>query len=147
MSHIAPEGPVYQAGTLSANPVAMAAGYAALQQCLADNFYEDQEERTRYLCKALQSHADQNGYPLSMVQMGSIFWLSFSKERISKADQIKAAGMEYFKELHHELLQLGVYLGPSGYEVGFVSSAHTIADLDQGIEKMNRALDTVFKDR
>lgn len=144
MSMIAPEGPVYQAGTLSANPVAMAAGKAALTLCLQEGFYEALEEKTAKMCAQVQQFADQKGYPLQVVQMGSIFWFTFTRETIRRADQIDPQGMELFKVLHHELLQNGIYLGPSGYEVGFVSAAHSIADLEEAATKICAALEVVF---
>jgi len=145
MSHIAPEGPVYQAGTLSANPVAMAAGYAALEQLLEDDFYVQMEAKTRQFTSQVQQHCDSRGYKVSITQIGSIFWVAFTKEYIISADQINPASMEKFKVLHHELLQRGVYLGPSGYEVGFVSAAHTEADLAEAAQKINAAMDVVFE--
>jgi len=81
---------------------------------------------------------------MTIPNIGSIFWIAFTRERITRADQIEAASMEKFKVLHHELLQRGVYLGPSGYEVGFVSAAHTDADLDVAAEKLCESLDVVF---
>ncbi len=154
MSHIAPDGPVYQAGTLSANPVAMAAGYAALKQLLAPNFYENLSKTTSIFAKTIENYAQQQGWELTVPSIGSIFWLNFSNdsifwicfsnERITKADQIQAAGMEKFKVLHHELLQSGVYLGPSGYEVGFISAAHDNASLVKALEAMQNGLEKVF---
>ncbi len=145
MSYIAPDGPVYQAGTLSANPVTMAAGYATLQQLLEPGFYQALETKTRNFVQAIQHHAQGQGYELNIQQMGSIFWLAFSNQRIMASDQIQAEKMEFFKRLHHELLQRGVYLGPSGYEVGFVSAAHSESDLEIGAEMINAALDVVMK--
>jgi len=145
MRHIAPDGPVYQAGTLSANPVAMAAGYAALQELLKPGFYEKLESRTARFTQNILDYCNQKGYEISIPHLGSIFWMSFSKERITRADQIDAAGMEKFKVLHHELLQRGIYLGPSGYEVGFVSAAHTDEDLEEAAGKVMEALDKVFE--
>jgi len=145
MAHIAPDGPVYQAGTLSANPVAMAAGYAALQQLLTPGFYDELQEKTHHFASRIQHYCDLKGYEVSIPHIHSIFWIAFSRERIQRADQIDAAGMERFKALHHELLQRGVYLGPSGYEVGFVSAAHTTADLEEAAEKVCHALDAVFQ--
>jgi glutamate-1-semialdehyde 2,1-aminomutase len=144
MAHIAPDGPVYQAGTLSANPVAMAAGHAALEQCLAPGFYTGLAEKTAAFVQSIQDHCDQRGYEVSIPHLGSIFWIAFSRERIERADQIDPASMDKFKVLHHELLQRGVYLGPSGYEVGFVSAAHTEADLQEAAGKIREALDVVF---
>ena len=145
MSHIAPEGKVYQAGTLSANPVAMAAGYAALQQLLEDNFYESMESKTKVFLQLIQDYCDKRGYEVSMPTIGSIFWVAFSKATIRTADQIDPTSMEKFKVLHHELLQRGVYLGPSGYEVGFVSAAHQQGDLEEAAHLICKAMDVVFQ--
>ncbi len=146
MHHIAPDGPVYQAGTLSANPVAMAAGYAALEQCLAPGFYEQLAKKTADFASALQAYCSEKNYPVQVQQIGSIFWMAFADKAPLSADEIDPASMEHFKVLHHELLQEGVYLGPSGYEVGFVSAAHTEADLQQAISKIHLALDVCFAD-
>ncbi|MEN0005781.1 MAG: glutamate-1-semialdehyde 2,1-aminomutase [Bacteroidota bacterium] len=145
MGHVAPDGGVYQAGTLSANPVAMAAGYAALSQLLEPGFYEQMEQKTRQFIQKVQGYCDVKGYEVSIQQIGSIFWVAFANDRIKRADQINPASMEKFKILHHELLQNGVYLGPSGYEVGFVSAAHTPDDLAEAAEKMCAAMDVVFE--
>lgn len=145
MSHIAPDGPVYQAGTLSANPVAMAAGLAALEQLLAPGFYEALERKTQYFVQAVQSHCNAKGYEVSIPQIASIFWIAFSRERIVTADQIDPKSMEKFKVLHLELLKRGIYFGPSGYEVGFVSAAHSEADLEAAAAEVNAAMDVVFK--
>ena len=145
MSHIAPDGPVYQAGTLSANPVAMSAGYAALQQLAAPNFFKDQEFRTRYFVSILQDYCGERKYPVHFPTIGSIFWVAFAKNRIQRADQIDPQKMELFKILHHELLQNGCYLGPSGYEVGFVSAAHELKDLEEAANLICKAMDVVFE--
>lgn len=145
MSHIAPDGPVYQAGTLSANPVAMAAGIATIRQLLQPNFYLDLAQKTKRFVGNVMQYCNEKGYEVSITNIGSIFWVAFSKERIIRADQIDPASMEKFKALHHELLQSGVYLGPSGYEVGFVSAAHTEDDLKLAADKMKAAFDVVFK--
>lgn len=144
MRYIAPDGPVYQAGTLSANPVAMAAGYAACQALLTDGFYTKLENKTQYFVQRIQNYCDGKGYEVSIPTIGSIFWVAFSKNRIIRADEIDGGSMEKFKILHCELLKRGVYLGPSGYEVGFVSAAHTIADLDEAAGKIEAAMDIVF---
>lgn len=144
MSHIAPEGAVYQAGTLSANPVAMAAGLAASEQLLEPNFYEKMEAKTKAFVKLILDYCDEKGYEVSMPTIGSIFWVAFTKNRITRADEIDSASMEKFKILHHELLQNGVYLGPSGYEVGFVSAAHSEEDLKEAACTICGALDVIF---
>ena len=146
MAFISPDGPVYQAGTLSGNPVAMAAGLAACQQLLMPNFYCELDHKTNHLIKNLTDHATENKYSVTFPKVGSIFWIAFSTETIKKADQIDPASMKYFKLLHAALLEKGVYMGPSGYEVGFVSSAHTIEVLDEAAEIINWAMDKVFGD-
>ncbi|MBI2723040.1 MAG: glutamate-1-semialdehyde 2,1-aminomutase [Bacteroidetes bacterium] len=143
MSCVSPEGAVYQAGTLSGNPVAMSAGIAQLSQCLANNFYNDLEAKTNYLVDGIMK---LNSFKLfKMFKLGSIFWIAFTdKKTITSADDIDPNSMSYFKILYHSLLENGVYLGPSGYEVGFLSSAHSYEDLDKtikafgiGLKKLN----------
>ena len=145
MNHVAPEGPVYQAGTLSGNPVAMAAGIAQLTECLRPGFYEELKEKTDYLVNNVLSHAKSKGYKFNMFSIGSIFWVTFSdKKAIRRSDEIDSDEMKNFAPFHRSLLEQGVYLGPSGYEVGFVSAAHTAEDLDRTIAAMQRALDEVL---
>ena len=144
MSCVSPDGPVYQAGTLSGNPVAMAAGIAQLTECAKEGFYEDQEARTKHLVDSVNAHAVKHGYNFEMVTVGSIFWLSFDgKKRVQRADQINP-DMTHFKRLFSALIERGVYLGPSGYEVGFVSSAHTKKHLEFAAEAFCSALDEVL---
>jgi len=139
MSCISPEGDVYQAGTLSGNPVAMSAGVAQLTQCLQSNFYKDLESKTAYLLDGIRR---VNTFKLfKLFQMGSIFWLAFTdKEYIKSADDINGDSMKYFKTLYHALLENGIYMGPSGYEVGFMSAAHTYEDLDKTIKAFEKSL-------
>lgn len=146
MAHIAPEGPVYQAGTLSGNPVAMAAGIAQLTECLKPGFYEELERKTALLVDAVMAHSQARGYAFRMFTRGSIFWLAFSdRVFIRKASEIDPDSMKYFNVLHRELLERGVYLGPSGYEVGFVSAAHTDEQLLQAAEAFKAALDVAYQ--
>ncbi len=144
MSYVAPDGPVYQAGTLSANPVAMAAGYATIQQLLQPGFYEELALKTARFTSIIQEHCDRRGYEVRIPHLHSIFWIAFSRDRILRADQIDTRSMEQFKKLHHELLQRGIYLGPSGYEVGFVSAAHRETDLEEAAGLIIEAIDEVF---
>lgn len=144
MGNIAPDGPVYQAGTLSANPVAMSAGIAALEQLLVPGFYEALSAKAEGFVSEILAYCEEKGYEITIPRIGSIFWIAFTKERITQSEQIEAASMEKFKILHHELLERGVYLGPSGYEVGFVSAAHTATDLAEAAAHMKAALDVVF---
>lgn len=143
MGHVTPDGNVYQAGTLSGNPVAMAAGYTAVSQLLTANFYENMAATTTAFVQKIQAYCDQKEYEVSISTIGSIFWIAFTKDTIRRADQIDPASMEKFKILHAYLLDHGVYLGPSGYEVGFVSAAHTEAELQAAADKICAAMDVV----
>ena len=126
MESISPLGPVYQAGTLSGNPVAMAAGLAQLKECLEANFYSNQEQRTKLFVDIINSHSANKGYVFEIFSLGSIFWLAFSNApSFSKASDIQAETMTKFKQLYSILLNKGIYIGPSGYEVGFISQAHS----------------------
>ncbi|MCL4113955.1 UNVERIFIED_CONTAM: hypothetical protein GTU68_035258 [Idotea baltica] len=144
MKHVSPDGNVYQAGTLSANPVAMAAGHTTLTKLKAPEFYQDLEGKSLRFVNSLRDHIVKKGYPMHIVMQSSIFWLCFSTSPITRADQIDPASMENFKKLHGILLQEGVYLGPSGYEVGFVSAAHTDAVLDAASSIICQSLDKIF---
>lgn len=146
MSKVAPDGPVYQAGTLSGNPVAMTAGIAQLTECLKAGFYEAIEKKTERLVCSVMKHSVAKGYTFQMFHIGSIFWVSFSdRKSIRRMDEIDESGMKRFAPFHLALLERGVYLGPSGYEVGFVSSAHTDSDIDIAIRSICDSLDEVMK--
>jgi glutamate-1-semialdehyde 2,1-aminomutase len=126
MELVAPSGPVYQAGTLSGNPVAMAAGLATLDQITVPGFYEDLGEKTRMLTEGMQAEADFAGIPFTTTRVGGMFGLYFSAEKtIVNFDQSGAVDVDMFKRFFHAMLDKGVYLAPSAYEAGFVSSAHT----------------------
>ncbi len=144
MENVAPMGPVYQAGTLSANPVAMAAGFATLTELLKPGFYDALDAKTARFTGQLQAFCDQKGYDVTFPRAGSIFWPTFTRKHIHRSDEIEGSGMEFFKKMHLECLKRGVYFGPSGYEVGFVSSAHTEADLDFAAGMICESLEAVF---
>lgn len=144
MSHISPDGNVYQAGTLSGNPVAMAAGIAQLRELSKEGFFEELAEKTKNFISDLQAHIESKNYPVKIYTIGSVFWFAFSDQNIQAAHDIKHESMEFYKNFHRELLNRGVYLGPSGYEVGFVSAAHDSNTLKEVAEKMKIALDLVL---
>jgi len=144
MASVSPEGPVYQAGTLSGNPVAMAAGIAQLELCLAPDFYRSMEAKTRGFVERVNAYATVKNYDFELVSLASIFWLSFNgKKSIHRADEI-SPDMTSFNKLHDYLLHHGVYLGPSGYEVGFISSAHTEDELAYAAAQFCAGLDVVY---
>jgi glutamate-1-semialdehyde 2,1-aminomutase len=146
MSMISPEGPVYQAGTLSGNPVAMAAGIAQLTELSKSNFYKDLNTKTSEFVESIQRYATAKNYKFKVFTIGSIFWFAFTDlESINCAEDIDPASMEKFKIMHRELLNRGIYFGPSGYEVGFVSSAHSKTELEKAKRAIFESLDIVFK--
>ncbi len=146
MSTISPEGPVYQAGTLSGNPVAMSAGRAQLTALLRDGFYREMTRKTMLFVRHIRRHVQSKGYPVRIFSVGSVFWLSFSdRTYVRAADEIDASSMSYFKILHHELLENNIYFGPSGYEVGFVSAKHSREELLHTADIINRTLDRIFE--
>lgn len=145
MSNVSPEGNVYQAGTLSANPVAMAAGHATLLQLLDPEVYNSLEFKTKNFAQIINAHIETKGYECKIVTIGSIFWISFSKETIRQASAINSEKMTLFTGIHKYLMANGVYLGPSGYEVGFVSVKHSEEILEKAAHEICNALDSVFK--
>lgn len=146
MSNISPEGNVYQAGTLSGNPVAMSAGIAQLTECLKPGFYQDLEQKTTQFVNAINDYAIVNRYSFKTFSIGSIFWFAFTDQiAIQSAEEIDPESMHKFSVFHKELLERGVYLGPSGYEVGFVSEAHTTSILRGTQRVIMDCLDIVFK--
>ena len=141
MEHLAPLGPVYQAGTLSGNPIAMAAGKAMLEAISEPGFYDDLTEKTQMLCEGLETLAKKHNIPLSTNQVGSMFGFFFSEEQnISRFAQVQKCDQDRFKKFYHGMLDEGVYLAPSSFEAGFVCSALTKADIEFTLQ----AADKVF---
>ena len=148
MGHISPDGGVYQAGTLSGNPVAMAAGIAQLTELLRSGFYKELNNKASEFAEGIQRFATARSYKFKVFNVGSIFWFAFTdKDKIQCAEDIDPASMEKFKIMHRELLNRGIYLGPSGYEVGFVSAAHTKIELEKAKRAILEALDIVFRNK
>jgi len=146
MSHISPDGGVYQAGTLSGNPVAMAAGIAQLTELKNSGFYKSLHTKTDEFVAAIQRYATAKNYKCRIFSVGSIFWFAFTdKTSIKAAGDIDPSSMELYKVFHRELLNRGVYLGPSGYEVGFVSAAHSKMELEKTKRAVFESLDEVFR--
>ena len=145
MQHVSPLGSVYQAGTLSGNPVAMAAGAAQLSQCLQPHFYQNLQQKTDTLVNGIRQHILTKGYEITIYNIGSIFWFTFSDmAHLTRADQIESGKMSLFAKVYHYLLEHGIYFGPSGYEVGFVSAAHSATDIEKAIQTICDALDSVM---
>ncbi len=144
MQHLAPLGPVYQAGTLSGNPVAMAAGLKTLELISASGFYQTLTEKTTALVSGIQQAASDAGIALSSNQVGGMFGLFFSEEPcISRFAQVMACDQARFKQFFHAMLDAGIYLAPSAFEAGFVSSAHSDEDIQHTIEAASRVFKTL----
>ncbi len=142
MSHIAPLGSVYQAGTLSGNPVAMAAGLANLDILCAPNFYENLTKMTVRLVEGLKEQARLAGIPFQAKSIGGMFGIFFTENNcLETFEQVGQCNVERFKSFFHAMLQRGVYLAPSAFEAGFVSAAHTEKEIDETI----RLAGEVFK--
>jgi glutamate-1-semialdehyde 2,1-aminomutase len=135
MSVVSPVGPVYQAGTLSGNPLAMAAGLALLSE-LHENpqHYTELEEKTAYLEKGLHEALSVAGFPYHINRVGSMISIFFTEQRPTDFDSAIKTDAERFKSYFHHLLDSGIYLPPASYEAWFLSNAHTYADLDATIE-------------
>ncbi|MDP2097406.1 MAG: glutamate-1-semialdehyde 2,1-aminomutase [Methylobacter sp.] len=132
MEHLAPLGPVYQAGTLSGNPVAMAAGLKTLELIAQPSFYDILTAKTEKLTSGLKERAGHAGIPLTTNSVGGMFGLFFSAEpHITRFAQVMRCDQNLFKRFFHAMLEQGIYLAPSAFEAGFVSSAHTDEDLDK----------------
>jgi len=140
MKRIAPEGPVYQAGTLSGNPVAMAAGLATLRETSRAGFYEDLEQKTARLVAGLRALAQRHGVAVSVGHAGSMWGLYFTPGPVRNYADAKKADTALFARWHKAALARGVFLAPSAFEAGFVSAAHSEADIDFTIEQLDAAL-------
>jgi glutamate-1-semialdehyde 2,1-aminomutase len=130
MRQIAPSGPIYQAGTLSGNPVAMAAGLATLELIQAPGFHAELERRTHQLCDGLQAAADAAGVPFTTTRSCAMFGLYFREGPVRSYADAMASDAGAFRRFFHAMLRGGVYLAPSAFEAGFLSSAHGDAEID-----------------
>lgn len=139
MDHLAPLGPVYQAGTLSGNPLAMAAGIESLRMLHENPPYQHLEEMGSMIAKGIQEMAEQRGIPLQVPQAGSMFCLFFSENPVENFDQAVSSQHDQFKKLFHHLLENGVYLPPSSYETCFLSASHDQKVISETLEKVQTA--------
>lgn len=141
MEHIAPLGPVYQAGTLSGNPLAMTAGLATLEIVSRPGFYETLTARTTELVEGVLKRAGERGVAMSANQVGGMFGLFFTDEpRVRNFAQATDCDLAAFQRFFHGMLDAGVYLAPSAYEAGFVSAAHSEADIEATIAAADAVL-------
>ena len=140
MEHLAPTGPVYQAGTLSGNPVAMAAGLAMLNAIQAPGIYQQLNQKAHQLTEGLKLAAQRNAIPLVTTQVGGMFGFFFSNEAgIHSFAQVTQCNMAAFRSFYHLMLDSGIYLAPSAYEAGFISLAHGEVEIDATLQAADRA--------
>jgi glutamate-1-semialdehyde 2,1-aminomutase len=141
MEYLAPNGPVYQAGTLSGNPLAMAAGLAMMKSVQQEGLYEQLTARVEQLCTGIKAAANKHGIPLTTNNAGSMFGFFFTEaETVSNFAQVCECDKEAFKTFFHGMLEHGVYLAPSSFEAGFMSAAHSVEDINDTLA----AADAVF---
>jgi len=134
MQKVAPSGPIYQAGTLSGNPVAMAAGLAMLELIQAPGFYADLENKTQLLADGLLAVASEAGVPFSVNRVCGMFGLFFTSEKVETYTQATRCDVAMFNRFFHAMLKRGVYLAPSAFEAGFMSTAHSERDIAETLD-------------
>ncbi|MCC2617405.1 glutamate-1-semialdehyde 2,1-aminomutase [Aestuariibacter halophilus] len=141
MQHLAPSGPVYQAGTLSGNPIAMAAGMAALQQLQQPGLYDTLTDNTRLLAEGFRHCAKKHRIPLTVNYAGSMFGVFFTDiDKVTNYQQAINCNVEQFSRFYHGMLDAGVYLAPASYEAGFVSLAHDRTIIEQTLDAADRVM-------
>ncbi len=145
MEKVAPLGPVYQAGTLSGNPVAAAAGFAALQILKEENPYSTLEKRTNTFLKSVRELIERKEYPASVSQMGSMWTIFFRKNLPSNFKQAKECDIQKYSVLFWNLIERGIYTAPSQFETNFISTAHTDSDLELASSCISESLSTIFE--
>jgi len=144
MDFIAPDGPVYQAGTLSGNPVAMAAGLVTLKAISKPGFFDELTAKTTALAEGLRARANKVGKALTTQTVGGMFGIFFTEQpTVSSFSEVMACDVGAFKRFFHGLLDEGVYLAPSAFEAGFVSAAHTDADIGFTLEAAEKVLKSI----
>lgn len=139
MSHIAPLGGVYQAGTLSGNPLAMRAGRAMFDELVKADFYTDLTAKTDYLLKGLQQKADKHGVPFATCFAGGMFGLFFDDKLPQNFTDVANTDNKKFVQFFHKMLSQGIYFAPSAFEASFMSSSHSYEDLDKTIDCADKA--------
>ncbi len=144
MDHLAPDGPVYQAGTLSGNPVAMAAGLETLRLISEPGFFESVTEKTQYLTRSIKAAADRHGVDLCAQHVGAMMGLFFTAlDEVRFFSEVMSCDVKKFNAFFHGMLGSGIYLAPSAFEAGFVSSAHSREDLDATVAAAGEVFSTL----
>ena len=140
MDHISPVGSVYQAGTLSGNPLAMAAGNVMLDLLAKEGVYESLEQKSAKLCQGLKENVESLGIDAQFTRVGSMFSMFFTSQEIVDFNSVKSCDTDFFKRYFNELLEEGIYIAPSQFEAGFMSAVHTDEDINLTIEASRKAL-------
>ncbi|MBO2553521.1 glutamate-1-semialdehyde 2,1-aminomutase [Shewanella algae] len=141
MQYIAPTGPVYQAGTLSGNPIAMTAGLAQLEALSEPGLYEELAAKTKRIAEGFKAAADKHGIPMAINYVGGMFGFFFTdEEKITGFEQVTKCNMEQFRAFYHGMLDEGIYLAPSAFEAGFLSMAHGEQELQATLDAADRVL-------
>lgn len=143
MEKIAPQGPVYQAGTLSGNPVAMAAGVATLKQLQTPGFYEQLEDKADRLQLGIGNAIGKNDIKATVKRIGSLLGIFFTNIPVRNFDDAKTADLEMFTAFYNGLLEEGIYIAPSQFEAMFVSAAHSEEDIDATVQAISRVLSQI----
>ena len=142
MNYLAPEGPVYQAGTLSGNPLAMAAGATLLNLLIAQNPYKELEEKAKVILNGMKEIMISYGIPFSTNQIGGMFGFFFSEELPKNIDDVSKTNDEMFSSFINACIQNGIYFAPSKYEAGFISATHGDIEIDKTLEVVNKIVKT-----
>ena len=140
MDHISPVGSVYQAGTLSGNPLAMAAGNEMLDLLSQEGTYETLEQKSETLCEGLKKNVEALGIQAQFTRVGSMFSMFFTDQEIVDFETVKSCDTDFFKRYFNGLLEEGVYIAPSQFEAGFMSAVHTDEDISLTLEASRKAL-------
>ena len=140
MDHISPIGSIYQAGTLSGNPLAMAAGNEMLDLLSQDGTYQALEQKSVKLCEGLKQNVMDLGIQAQFTRVGSMFSMFFTDQDIVDFETVKSCDTDFFKRYFNGLLEEGVYIAPSQFEAGFMSAVHTDEDISLTIEASRKAL-------
>ncbi|NIQ02292.1 MAG: glutamate-1-semialdehyde 2,1-aminomutase [Nitrospinaceae bacterium] len=140
MDHMAPVGSVYQAGTLSGNPLAVTAGIEMLNLLSQPGVYEDLEEKSDRLCNGFKENVKQWGVKAAFTRVGSMFSMFFTDREIVNFESVQSSDLDLFKRYFNAMLEEGIYIAPSQFEAGFMSAVHTDDDIQQTIEAQSRAL-------
>ncbi|MGB2080000.1 MAG: glutamate-1-semialdehyde 2,1-aminomutase [Vibrio sp.] len=147
MQYVAPTGPVYQAGTLSGNPIAMAAGLACLTELEGEDNEQRLAKRTKQLCKGLRKAAEKHGIPFTTNRAGAMFGFFFTdQKKITCYDDVTKCDTERFKRFFHLMLEHGVYLAPSAFEASFMSLAHTPREIEATLDAAERCFAIIAKE-